>query len=682
MTELPLSPALQPAPWQLISPALSINALAIDPFKPDTLYIGLESGVMKSIDRGTSWGLASDGLTDPNVTALVVDPSTPGVLYAGTSFDGVFKSTDGAASWQPINGGVLDRYPITVIVIDPRSTTTLFAGTYDGGIFKTMDGGITWQPSNSGLPDLIIDELLIDKTHTSTLYAAAHASGIFKSVDGGASWVSASTGLPPAGINITSLALDPAHPSTLYLGTSFGSVYRSTDTAGSWFPVASALTQGAVAGLVVVPQDPPIVYAAAWDAGIFASQDGGARWEPVNAGLPDLPVQVLAVDPLRPANLYAGTLQGGLYAMLPDTTNVQAALPEPAPARDDAPTVVPTALPAPTQSIPGGWRGSAATLAVDLLQNAPLAGMTLSIQKPGEATWSRGFGYADLGLSIPASPATVYPIGGLTMQFTAAAVMQLVEMGLLDLDTPIGLYVVGLPADMQSATLHQLLSHTSGIDDSITSLDLYSSPGTYTSQDLLQFLVPTFTLRDPGVSSGGYAEYILAGLVIEAVTGMSYADVVHQNVVRRAGLLHTGYCLPPPGNLAQGYYLSNGLLLPIQINTSAIFAAGGLCSTAEDLLQWNVALVSGSIVTPASYRRMLTATQPQRRADFISGYGLYSGQTPHGLMILSYGGMAGFSSILVSYPENGVNIALLTNTANDRADVFGLIEAITPQLMP
>ncbi len=674
MTELPVVVPFQLAPWQSISPAISIYALAIDPFTPDTLYIGVEGGVMKSLDRGASWGLASQGLTDPGVVALVADPSKPMNLYAATRFDGAFKSTDGAASWVPINAGLQDQYPIQALVLDPRSPATLYAGTYQGGVYKTVDGGDTWQAANTGLLDLIVDELLIDPTNPAILYAGTRTSGLFKSTDSAASWTSANAGLDPASLNIASLALDRYSSATLYMGDSYGSVYKSNDGAASWSQVASALTKGAIAGLVVSEQQPSSVYAAAWDAGVFASPDGGLSWFPVNEGLPAYPIQVLAVDPLRPTNLYAGTLDGGLFAMLADTTNVQMAQPVPAPTE-----IAPTKAPAPAA---GGWRGAAASLAAELQQSAPLVGLTLAIHRQGEADWAEGFGYATWELSIPAAPDTVYPIGGLTMQFTAAAVMQLVEMGLLDLNTPIGMYVIGLPAELQSATLHQLLSHTSGIDDSLETLDLYTSPGFFTSQDLLQTLVPTFVLRDQSESSGGYAEYILAGLVIEAVTGLSYADYINQNVIQRAGLRHTAYCLPPPGNLAQGYYLPDGTIQTIQLNASALFAAGGLCSTATDLLQWSAALASGKVVSPASYRQMLTAVQTEGSSDLNTGYGLYFGQTPYGLMVLSYGGMAGFNSLLVSYPGNGVDIALLSNTASGESRVFELVEALTPLLTP
>jgi CubicO group peptidase (beta-lactamase class C family) len=348
------------------------------------------------------------------------------------------------------------------------------------------------------------------------------------------------------------------------------------------------------------------------------------------------------------------------------------------------PVEAPTAASPPEQPPPAevaDWRASVAAQATALQQNALLAGMTLAVHRAGEDDYIQGFGYADRELSLPTTANTVYPIGGLTQQFTAAAVMQLVEAGLLDLNTPIGFYLVGLPAELQSVTLHQLLSHTSGIRESMDLLELYTSPGNYTSQDLMRIIVPNLTLSSSS-DGDGVGEYTLAGLVLEAVTGMSYYDYVYGNVIQRAGLRHTSFCQPPPGNLAKTYVSQDGILQPIQINTSLLFASGGLCSTAEDMLQWSVALASGRVVSAASYQKMLTAVQPDAGQGFYLGYGLYYGQGSEGLTIISYAGQVGFGSVLVSYPGNGVAIALLGNTASEEGILFSLEESLAQQLSP
>src|SRR3989449_3553889 len=121
------------------------SALAIDPLTPTTLYAGTSGGVFKSTDGGASW--SASGLI--NVSALAIDPLTPTTLYAGTSvFGGVFKSTDGGVSWNATGS-----LPGAVFVFDPLTPSTLYAGTvgaspdYLGDLYKSTDGGASWSPA-------------------------------------------------------------------------------------------------------------------------------------------------------------------------------------------------------------------------------------------------------------------------------------------------------------------------------------------------------------------------------------------------------------------------------------------------------------------------------------------------------------------------------------------------------
>src|SRR5262249_28454354 len=138
---------------------------------------------------GATWALSSAGMPDSAfVTALVQDPSAPAALYAGTGFDGIFKSTDGGSSWTPSNAGIPG-------VTEPDGSTRF--------------GGIT--------------SLVIDPSQPSTLYVALDgraenvAAGLFKSTDGGGSWTAFNAGLPGPNIReIATLAIDPN--GTLYAG--------------------------------------------------------------------------------------------------------------------------------------------------------------------------------------------------------------------------------------------------------------------------------------------------------------------------------------------------------------------------------------------------------------------------------------------------------------------------------
>ena len=111
----------------------SISALAIDPTTPTTLYAGTQGGgVFKSTNGGASWSAVNTGLVASHVFALVIDPTTPTTLYAGTDV-GVFKSTNGGGSWSAVNTGLTDFAFVSALAIDPMTATTLYAGTYCPG---------------------------------------------------------------------------------------------------------------------------------------------------------------------------------------------------------------------------------------------------------------------------------------------------------------------------------------------------------------------------------------------------------------------------------------------------------------------------------------------------------------------------------------------------------------------
>jgi hypothetical protein len=119
-----------------------VSALAIDPATPTTLYVGIfAGGVYKSTDGGATWRFASRGLA-PNVTALAIDPVTPTILYAGQFGSGVvYKSTNGGASWHAANGGLPFGLDVRTLVVDPAMPTRLYVGGDFYGAFRSTDGG-------------------------------------------------------------------------------------------------------------------------------------------------------------------------------------------------------------------------------------------------------------------------------------------------------------------------------------------------------------------------------------------------------------------------------------------------------------------------------------------------------------------------------------------------------------
>jgi len=337
-----------------------VSALAIAPTNPSIIYAGGFGGVFRSKDGGDTWSPASNGLI-PNpgiydeggaVYTLAVDPTDPSTVYAGTIYEGAFKTTNGGASWSAINAGLAGQL-VSGLAIDPATPSTVYAVTLDAGVFKSIDGGAIWSAANNGLSlsngflAIVIDpanpstlyvaadngvykstdgaaswgpitsvpgfpwSLAIDPQTPSTLYVGTQVNGVFKSTDGGASFTDINTGL--TSMSVSRVAVDPTTPSRIYVGMYDGvdKLFRSSNGGASWTPVGIDTGNSAVSALAVHPQD-GTAYAGTWTRGFFRSATG-STWHASNTGLSNSWASVVAVDPATPSRVYAGTLGGGLF---------------------------------------------------------------------------------------------------------------------------------------------------------------------------------------------------------------------------------------------------------------------------------------------------------------------------------------------------------------------------------
>jgi uncharacterized protein (TIGR03437 family) len=304
------------------------QALAIDPSNPATLYAAeYGGGVFKSSNGGASWSASSSGLTNLGVLALVIDPSNPATLYAGTIKGGVFKSSNGGASWSASN--TVLPYDVRALAVDPWNPSTLYAGIdaipNGGGVFKSTDGGASWSASSAGLFTVSycpVFALAIDPSNPATLYAGKNDGyGVFKSSNGGATWSASNAGLPDlssANSYVLALAIDRSNPATLYAGTAFGfGVFKSSNGGATWSASNAGLTATEVLALAIDPANPANLYAGTYvegsSGGVLKSSNGGAGWIASSSGLTATQVNALAIDPSSPATVYAGTGSGTVF---------------------------------------------------------------------------------------------------------------------------------------------------------------------------------------------------------------------------------------------------------------------------------------------------------------------------------------------------------------------------------
>lgn len=325
-----------------------------------------------------------------------------------------------------------------------------------------------------------------------------------------------------------------------------------------------------------------------------------------------------------------------------------------------------------------------------------LAGATVGVMQDGKLVLLKGYGMADPEDGQPVKPDTIFRIASITKQFTAVMVLKLAEQGKLSLSDPISKYFPDFPK-AEGITVRHLLDHTSGIHnytdkaffeqrawrdrDSKEMLALIAG-----QDDLIDFPVGTdFRYNNSG--------YTLAGLVIEKVTGRGYGAAFDDLIAKPLGLRDTAYdderAIVP--RRSKGFGVRDGKIVfarPLAVSVTG--GAGGLRSTATDLLRWHQALLGGKVLKPESLALMIepgklsdgrpsTANikpDAEGRPPLGYGFGLDVGIRDGRKIIGHDGRINGFTSCLYTYPDDHVSIVVLANTENAAQDMYwGLANA-------
>jgi D-alanyl-D-alanine carboxypeptidase len=329
-----------------------------------------------------------------------------------------------------------------------------------------------------------------------------------------------------------------------------------------------------------------------------------------------------------------------------------------------------------------GWRtahtfaqssGAPDVAAIRAIVEAPIksgkvAGASVVVARQSQTILSESFGKADLELDVPMPDDASFEIGSVTKQFTAAAILLLVERGKLALDDELTKYLPDYPTNGQRITIRHLLTHTSGIKG-YTELPefgdlmpLRKSPDT---------LVKLFSGKPLDFAPGeqlvyNNSAYFLLGLIIEKVGDQSYADFVKANLFDKVGMPGSYYCSERAihRHHAHGYdTFANALVLKGAISHVWPFSAGSLCSTAADLAAWTSALHGGRVVSADSYRAMTTPASLSDGTKTRYAFGLLISNLRGRPAVSHGGGINGFLSEVDYYPDSGLSIVVLLNTA-------------------
>jgi CubicO group peptidase (beta-lactamase class C family) len=303
------------------------------------------------------------------------------------------------------------------------------------------------------------------------------------------------------------------------------------------------------------------------------------------------------------------------------------------------------------------------------LKKRQIPGCALMVRHNGKVVLAAGYGFANLEHEVRVTPQTVFQSGSVGKQFTAMAVMILIEEKKLNLDDPISKYL-DVPDAWSAITVRHLLTHTSGLGDYPEKFSLQQD---YTEDDLLNMIKAQPLGFAPGEKwSYSNLGYVTLGILIHKVTGEFYGDLLQQRVFAPLGMSHTRIISEADiiPNRAAGYRLEDGTLknqewVAPRLNTTA---DGSLYFTIEDIAKWDDALEKRKILSRASFEQMWRPVRLNDGSAALYGFGWHIGKTDSGHRLVEHGGAwQGFAAYIGRYPDDRLCVAVLCNRAGARA---------------
>lgn len=311
---------------------------------------------------------------------------------------------------------------------------------------------------------------------------------------------------------------------------------------------------------------------------------------------------------------------------------------------------------------------------IDSIMGAPIAagqvvGASIAVVRGRDTIAVKGYGLANIELSVPTPPGAIYEIGSVTKQFTGAAIMQLAEKGKLSLDDDVSKYLPDFDTKGRRISLRRLLDHTSGIR-SYTEIPEGRSifPMSLPRDTLLRIVEKGPYNFEPGEEQiYNNSAFFLAGLVVEKVSGMPYGEYVQRHLFEPAGMKDAHYCsdVEVRPRKTTGYdWGGKGPVQKRPLSHTWPYAAGSLCATATDLVAWNEALHrTRRILGAATYQEMITpdTLNDGTRVGYAKGLAL----TPvAGHPSLHHGGgINGWTSDNLYFPAESLSVVVLYNTS-------------------
>jgi D-alanyl-D-alanine carboxypeptidase len=317
-------------------------------------------------------------------------------------------------------------------------------------------------------------------------------------------------------------------------------------------------------------------------------------------------------------------------------------------------------------------------------QTYQIPGIAVAVTVPGEGCWVSASGLANTTSGAPLQLSNEFPIASITKAFTATVILQLVQLGKLSLSAP-GSRWLPYVQDARRITIKMLLGMTSGIYSEPAgqlAQQMAADPGqVWTPQQVVRFAVAHGPQGPPGTPYYSNTNYIILGMIAQAVTGEPIQELITSRILRPLHLSHTSFpaAAAPPALIAQGYFADQGTASITTVaesaaNLSVSGAAGAMLSTVADLQTWARALATGTLLSSAAQRqRLLVGPALGPFAPLPGTQGQAQLPFRYGLGISNVGGLLGHSGVAPGYtsdmfylPARKATIIVLANGYNEQ----------------
>lgn len=318
------------------------------------------------------------------------------------------------------------------------------------------------------------------------------------------------------------------------------------------------------------------------------------------------------------------------------------------------------------------------TLITARMHQRKLPGVAVAVVERGRPITMRHYGAASLELETPVTSDTVFELGSLSKQFTAAAILMLAEEGKIQLDSSISQYLADVPQTWKPITIRHLLTHSSGIQEYLAVAGLPEEAHAVDHEAMTRLFFERLRLEFRPGETWAYSNsgYLLLGNIIERVSGRSYWTFLKEKLFKPCGMSATRSSDPRAviRNRARGYGVENGVYVNRNPLSQNAYSAGAIVSTLRDMARWEAALHSRKLLSPQSYREMWRPLQLAGGAPPPLNYafGWVTDTRGNDRYVMHSGGTPGFSSAISRNLDSGISAIVLANHGDRILDDLAL----------